>query len=342
MTDDKPYLWIIDSDRRPLAETLDAFNGWSDILYVGPGQVEPEWEQPPDAIFFSAEIAGGATGAAFAELHREAGNVPLLAVTRLRSLAQAVSFFRAGAVDYLSLPLDEDDARERVEAALEKAARQAVQGLLMEIETVDRDPGEISLTLHPAVAEEEEEDILAKLGEDAGGLSGEESPADADPEDEPVPVDGLPIPTLWEELPCGLLVFDSSGNLVFCNSLGLELFGASATAELEDALENGLAGFDARSANHKPLPDNQWPQILALKTRTARSAVVSVLKPDRRRVWLRIDCLPHLVDGRINRLTMTLVNLTGELPPLTATPADETASGPGKRGKTKPRGKRRK
>jgi hypothetical protein len=111
-------------------------------------------------------------------------------------------------------------------------------------------------------------------------------------------------------------VFDSLGNLVFSNNAGLELFGRDTLAGLQDALENSLSAFAAHGLNNKPFPDNQWPHILAVKTRTARSAVVSVETGDKRRAWLRIDCQPHLADGKIARLSMTAVNLTGELPPL--------------------------
>ena len=346
MAEDKPYLWILDSDRTPLAESLEAFDAWADIFYAAPGSAEPDWSRPPAAVFFSAEIAGGANGEPFVALRRLAENAPLLAVARLRSLTQAVSFFRAGVDDYLSLPLEEDEVRERLEAALEKAAARAMEGLVVELEAVDGDPGDVSLSLRPSAGEPGgsfEDDIIAGLDGTAVAAPPEtdRSAADVLPDDEPTPVDGLPIPTLWEELPCGLLVFDSAGNLVFSNSLGLELFGQNSLAELEDALESRRSLFAAHGANHKPLADNQWPQVLALKTRTARSAVVSIEKPDRRRVWLRIDCLPHVAEGRINRLSMTLVNLTGELPPLIV-PREGGVPPPGKREKAKPRSKRRK
>lgn len=335
MADEKPYLWIIDSERLPLAEFLDAFDDWAEFFHVAPGRAEPDWSQPPDAVFCSAEIAGGANGALFSALLKRAAEAPVLVVSRLRSLTQAITYFRAGAMDYLPLPLDGDESRGRFEAALEKRARQAMRELVVELEQVDGDPGDLSLTLRPSdsPAGASEDDILAAL-DGTGDASPESPPTDpaADPEEEsdtpadpdddaPTPVDGLPIPTLWEELPCGLLVFDSAGNLVFSNSLGLDLFGIDSVAELEDALESRRGMFSAHGANHKPLPDNQWPQVLALKTRTARSAVVSIEKPDRRRLWLRIDCLPHVAEGKINRLSMTVVNMTGELPPLSLAPA---------------------
>lgn len=385
MAEDKPYIWILDSDRKPLAECADTFADWADVLYIGPGQIVPDWDEPPDAVIFSAEIAGGVEGQLFGELIGEAGDIPLLAAAKLRSLSQALGYFRAGAADYLPLPLDPEETRDRLYAALEKAAQRTLRGLAVQLEPADPGIGEISLSLKPAAAPEEEDDILAQLSDDLaepadsrndapetpensrdatepeptepvaeqpplpepesepvddGASAPPPQPETAD-EDEPEAVDGLPIPTLWEELPCGLLVFDSAGNLVFSNSLGLDLFGQASLAELGDALENRLAGFNAHAANHRPLPDNQWPQILARKSRTARSAVVSIEKPDNRRLWLRIDCLPHLAEGKINRLTMTVVNLTGELPPLPP-PTTDASAAVGKRPRTKPRGKRRK
>lgn len=344
---DKPLIWLLDSERTPMAQCMEVFDDWADTIHV-PQEESPDWDNPPDAIFFSAECKGGAAGEWFASLSQAAGGIPLVAVARLRSLAQAVAFFRAGAIDYLSLPFDEDDARERLAAALERSAQLALQGVMVELESLDQDPGEISLNLLPSEAIAQDEDILAQLPGN-GATPSQEAPEPpvvpgplptrpVDDDVEPVAVDGLPIPSLWEELPCGLLVFDSSGNMVFSNSLGLELFGYESLAELQEALDNRRAEFAAFGANAKPLPDNQWPHILSAKTRTSRSAVISIEKPDKRRVWLRIDCMPHLSEGKISRLSMTLVNLTGELPGL----AQPSSSVPAKREKGKQKGKRKK
>ncbi len=354
MSDDKPILWIIDSARTPLAASCDAFGAWARYCYYGPDDAIPNPAARPDAVFFSAEIPGGAEGERFDEIAGAAGGAPLLAVSGLRSLAQAVAYFRAGASDFLSLPLDDDDARERFAAAIEKADRQALSAVMVELEALDGDAGDIRLSLALAGPDDDHEDILADLpppvpvfdnapapaelpGDDPPMAAPEEGEAEEPGEgkiDEPEAVDGLPIPTLWEELPCGLVVFDSSGNLVFSNTLALELFGHASMAELQDALENRISSFAAHGANQKPLPDNQWPHALARKARAARSSVVSVERPDKRRVWLRIDCLPHLSEGKITRLSMTLVNLTGELPPLA--PAESEPAKPArKKGKRK-------
>ena len=370
IAENKPLLWILDSERTPLAGCRDLFVKWADCLYVPPGHSLPDWEQAPDAVFFSAEIDGGPHGAFFAALERDAGAIPLLAVTRLRSLAQAVAYFRAGAADYLSIPLEEDDVKERFDASLERAARLAMQNVVMEVEQVDAHAGGVRLALgsgQPAIpagdapqTDKQEEDILAQLPGDGTFSIADEPVADSNAtdaseiecdghnppsspspaeDDEPVAVDGLPIPSLWEELPCGLLVFDSLSNLVFSNRLGLELFGYESLAELQEALENHRESFSAHAANHKPLADNQWPHLLALKTRTARAAVLSLEKPDRRRVWLRVDCMPHITDGKVSRLSMTLANLTGELPPLAAA-KPESPPTPAQRAKRE-RGKQR-
>ncbi len=330
MTNDRPNLWVVDSPRAPLAACLDAFSEWAEYQYFGPDAPLPnEFDNTLDAIFFSAEIQGGADGDLFATLITS--GAPLLAVSSVRSLAQAVAYFRAGVGDYLSLPLDAEDARERCLAAMDKAREQAMPSVMVELEAVDDDAGDISLTISPSnndatTPAAPSEDILADL------------PNQPEDEEEPVAVDGLPIPTLWEELPCGLLVFDSNGNLVFCNQLGLDLFNRPSLADLQEALETDLARFSAYAANHNPLPDNQWPHVLARKTRTARSAVISIETSEKRRAWLRVDCLPHISDGALTRLTMSVINLTGELPPLSlaeqpAAPKKEKAKKRAKRGK---------
>ncbi len=403
----KPSLWLIDSQRAPLknvaAEAGDVFT----CTYLGEDWEVRRPDNPPDAILVAAEIRGGANGNAFGKLLDFAQSAPVLVVTSLRSLAQAVAFFRAGAADYLSLPLDKAVLLERLDAALRRAEQSAMRDWVMQLEPVDADIGDLTLSLTPAESgrtRADDDDILAQLpGGDAagggGGFSSKEAPSEAatstppneatqpndaaqpkpedsapdepkpdepkpdepkpdepkpdepkpdepkpdepkpnEPEaDEPEVVDGLPIPSLWEELPCGLLVFDSAGNMVFANRLGLELFGFPTLAELQEVLENDRGRFAAHGANLRPLPDNQWPQVLAQKSRMARSAVLSIEKPDRRRTWIRIDCLPHLHDGKITRLSMTIVNLTGELPPFN--PRGETAAPPA--GKRDKRGRRR-
>jgi CheY-like chemotaxis protein len=350
MMENRPLVWIYDSERGPLADCPDLFEDWADALYLQYPAPLPEDGETPDAILVSAEIPGGAAGEVFVGLCDAAGSLPVLVLAKLRSLTQALAFFRAGAADYLPLPMEEEELQERLAAALARAERLAMQSVMVELEPVDSDTGEISLNIVSADQDDgqEEVDILAGIvvppperetrkppDDDGARAVADDAPTEhgADGE-EPEAVDGLPIPTLWEELPCGLLVFDSRGNLVFSNSLGLELFGHDSLAELQDALENRLSGFAAHGANHKPLPDNQWPHVLARKSRAARSAVVSVERTDRRRAWLRIDCLPHLAEGKITRLSMTLVNLTGELPPLApAAPAAGRAARPRSRGK---------
>ncbi len=353
-TRERPRLWLIDSGQAHLAGCAGAFLPWADCEGFVWNEREPDWDNPPDAVFFSAEIPGGAQGTFFTALVDGAGPVPLIAVTRVRSLAQALAYFRAGAADYLPLPLVEEEARERFEASQERAARLAVQNMIVEIEQPTADRGEADRE------ERHEEDILAKVPsppssqpaawEDSVAFVNEMplaiSPRKTEAEqgnadDEPIPVDSLPIPTLWEELPCGLLLFDSLSNLVFSNRLALELLGHNTLAELQDALENNPASFAAHGANHKPFPDNQWPHLLAAKTRTPRSAVLSIEQRDKRRAWIRIDCQPHLADGTLARLSMTLVNLTGELPPLQPRESEQPHASAPSRKEKKDRAKRR-
>lgn len=311
MTDlaDKPLVWIIDSPRSPLAESLPVFEACSDYRYFAWNEPLPVEAEAPDAVFFSAEIEGGPGGAEFPRLRDGLAGVPLLACARVRSLAQAVAYFRNGAADYLSLPLDPEETAGRLAAALSGERPPAV---MVELEAVDGDAPEALF----AVSDTEEGPDLAIGGDILAQLSKDESPAIAMNEDdsEPIAVDGLPIPSLWEELPCGLLAFDSEGNLVFSNGLALEMFGFDTLAALQDALDNRRSAFAARGANRKPLPDNQWPHSAAIRARAARHGLLSLERPDRSRVWLRMDCLPHLSDGAITRVTVTLVNMTGEIP----------------------------
>lgn len=321
---EKPLVWVIDSPRTPLAKSFYAFEACSRTVYFIAGQPLPIREFRPDAIVISAEIEGGPYGEVFRELLTSLPGVPVLAAARVRSLAQAVAFFRNGVSDYLSLPLDADEVAERLAAIL--ASGSVANGpVMLEIEPLDGDDAEsLSLSVVDNAAEEDgEEDILARLPvDDETPLPVAELVEPAGDGEEPEPVDGLFIPALWDELPCGLVVFDSQGNLVFANSLAMELFGQTNLAELQDALENRRPSFQAIGTNRKPFPDNQWPHSAAVRARTARHAAVSLLRRDGSRVWVRMDCLPHLSEGSVARLIVTLINMTGEIPePPVAAPA---------------------
>ncbi len=306
---EKPFVWIIDSPRSPLAGSLYAFEDSVEYRYFSHGEPPSPDLTQPDAVFFSAEIEGGPEGGLFSALVEHYPAIPLIAITKVRSLTQAVAFFRAGALDYLSLPLDPNEVAERLDAALTRIANLVAAAVTVELE---------------ALGDELDTELLSALREDGGGPEpefaeladdlGEIDEIDDSDEIEAVPVDGLPIPSLWEELPCGLLVFDSQANLVYANASAFTLLGFDSMGELQDVLENKRSEFNALAMNKKPLPDNKWPHIAAVKTRTERHATISIERTDKTRVWLRMDCLPHLADGALARLTMTLVNMTGEMP----------------------------
>jgi PAS domain-containing protein len=304
----------------------------------------------PDAVFFTADLGeiDGLPG--LEQLRRHLPDTPLLAVARVRSLAQAVDLFRRGVADYLSLPLDLAEVQERLAVAITTANSQ-LAAVTVEFEALDADPGDWRLSLSqveespaaPPLAgeageeaepveetqpveagepvEEKEPGEAARPVEEAEpGEAGEEEEAGETVEKtqpvEPVEaVDSLPVSSLWDELPTGLLVFDAAGSLAYVNRLGLELFGFASLGELRQRLESGLASFAARGPNRKPLPDNHWPHVLAIRSRAERHGLVYLERPSGRRVWLRLDCLPHLHAGVVTRTSVTVVNLTGELPP---------------------------
>ena len=302
----KPLVWIIDSLRGPLAESAAAVGACCGYRYFTSDDSLPDAADAPDAVLFSGEIEGGPGGEAFAYLRQRLAGTPLLACARVRSLAQAVAYFRNGAADYLPLPLDPGEIADRLAAAF---AREVPPAVMVELEALDGDgPDAVSLAVGG-----DDDDILAQLSGEEQAAAGIDD-GNADSESEPVAVDGLPIPSLWEELPCGLLAFDSEGNLVFSNRLAMDMFGFETLGDLQDALDNRRSSFAARGVNRKALPDNQWPHSAAIRARTARHGLVSFERPDGSRVWLRMDCLPHLSGGSLARLTVTLVNMTGEIP----------------------------
>lgn len=319
-TSGTPRLWIIDSVRETLADALPDLENAVECRYFRFGEMLPE-ENLPDAMVVSSDLPGGATGNEFGRLVTEWAQIPVLVASKLRSLTQALAFFRRGAADYLPLPLTVEEWEERIAEALERMnTAAAVSAVLMEVEPV-----------------EDSDDILATLADSDESVAEVDVVPEAVAEQEPEPeaVDGLAIPMMWDELPCGLAVFDSNHNLVFCNQLALDLFGIASLAELQDMLDAHQTDLSAYGQNNKPLPNNQWPHLLAFKSRSSRSGILSLERADKSRVWLRMDCLPHLSDGAVSRLTMTLVNVTGEVPPLHLSTEPKPAAP--KRGKARKR-----
>jgi PAS domain-containing protein len=229
-----------------------------------------------DAIIASDSIAGGPRGAAFTHIRRTFPTRPVLVVAHLRSLATAVGFFRAGVADYLSAPLRAEETRERIEAAIRARAGRGAG------EAPDDEPVEVAVVPAEAVPDA------------AGGPAAQEGNG-------------------WislETLPCAALVFGGDGRLRDANGLALELLGHPGVGGLRLAFDHGLADCAPLDERAAPLAPDRWPVRRALRSGRREAATVGLLRPDRRRVWVRLEVRPRRADGRIRDVIATLSDVT--------------------------------
>lgn len=235
-------------------------------------------EAKPDAFVVCAELPGGAHGEEYRRLAEFAGSTPVVAVAHVRSLSSAIDFFRAGVVDYLPAPLREDEARERILAAIARGrAPRAQEPELVEVEVEFPAGGEIP----------------------PSGTSAAHTAIDGDKISQ-------------ELIPCGFMLLDGEGGLIAANRAALSLFGADS----EDALR-GILARQAETAqpldeNGGPLCPENWPPRKAAREKCHRARTVSVRRTDRTRVWLRIEARPEVSGGRVEHIAVTLSNVTDE------------------------------
>ncbi len=234
-----------------------------------------------DAIVASDSIPGGAQGAAFTHIRRTFPSRPVLVVAHLRSLATAIDFFRAGVADYLPAPLRPEETRERIEVAIRRARGEGAGGGSEEpIEVLVEPAGPSAATAS-----------LSGRHEGNGRIS-------------------------LENLPCAALVFGADGRLREANGLALELLGHPALAGLRQAFDHGLAGYEPLDARAAPLAPERWPIRMALRQGCRAAATLGLLRPDRARVWVRLEAVPRRRHGRIRDVIATLSDLTpGDPPP---------------------------
>ena len=214
----------------------------------------------------NSQAGSGGSPATLLKLRGLFPGAAIIVVARCRSLAAAVEFFRAGAVDYLPAPLSREELRERLYAALTRRERPATVEVEMETSAGDK-----PLT--------------------AAGME-----------------NMLPL----SAIPCGLLLFNAEGALIAANRLALSLLGETDTARLAEAIRHHFEDWDPLDGQGRPLRPEAWPPRRALQEKAARAALVGLRRPDRTRVWLRLEAAPIIHNGRCQEIAMAMVNVTEE------------------------------
>jgi len=119
---------------------------------------------------------------------------------------------------------------------------------------------------------------------------------------------GLELTSLLNSFAHGVVVRDSRGKLVFANTAYEETLGIppkELVSRPEDFTEMGISQADGT-----PFGRSDWPGTVALAGGLVREAAMSVLRPDGRRLWLRVDVTP-VDDARLGKLSITtLIDVT--------------------------------
>jgi signal transduction histidine kinase len=119
---------------------------------------------------------------------------------------------------------------------------------------------------------------------------------------------GLELTSLLNGLAHGVVVRDSRGRLVFANTAYEATLGIPPKELVnrpDDFAEMGITKADGT-----PFGSSDWPGMVALAGGLVSDAAMSVLRPDGRRLWLRVDVTP-VVDARLGKLSITtLIDVT--------------------------------
>lgn len=113
---------------------------------------------------------------------------------------------------------------------------------------------------------------------------------------------------LLDSLAHGVVVRDPRGRLVFANTAYAEILGIppkELVSRPEDFAQMGISKADGT-----PFSPSDWPGTMALAGDAVHDATMSVLRPDGRQLWLRVDVTP-IDDPRLGKLSITtLIDVT--------------------------------
>ena len=311
-------------------------------------------EDPPECpepalLLVSAELPGGAAGDAWMRLRQRYPAPPAVAVSRTRSFARAVEFFRAGADDFLALPLDPSEFSSRLRSLLQRRAAKTIPpagpaespaardarfaaptdgdeaepvevtvewpGPPPQAAPAEAAPSQAAPNPPPPDAAAGDEDVLSSMA--GAELAAEPDVPPAAPEaggdDVLAELDRVEDAWAWlEAAPCGWIVLDADGAARLANPAALRLLGAEDAARAARLLAGDWASLEAELAPGRPAAPSANPAARAARDKAARALTARVRRPDGTRVWLRFECAPWRRRGRFAGVAAVIVNVTAE------------------------------
>lgn len=107
---------------------------------------------------------------------------------------------------------------------------------------------------------------------------------------------------LLDALPCAVAVRDSSGRLIFANRPYREIVGIPPPGVVRGPSD--MAPLRIADKKGRPIEPSEWPATAALAKRETRDLTVSIIRPDGRKSWLRVDARA-IQDQALGTLTVT-------------------------------------
>ncbi len=285
-----PMLLVCDSPGFLLEDMLPLFRGLGyECCYVPDPDELSGTDMMTDVVIVSASIKGGPHGTAFANLRRKFSRRPLMVIAHVRSLSTAIEFFRAGADDYLPAPLTPEEARRRIQSAISKFA-----------DNDGHDSGDDRGGVGCGSASRDAENAVVCKRESV--LHDNQEPV--------VMAGGMLDKTTLDLLSCGVLVCDHENRLRHSNPAALSLLGQPTESALSIAVADPIGVLKAVDCQARPLPLKSWPPLQAAVVKASRGGTFGLMRPDNSRVWVRMEALPMIRDGRVDAVIVTIFNIT--------------------------------
>ena len=118
----------------------------------------------------------------------------------------------------------------------------------------------------------------------------------------------LALEDVLDPLLCAVVVRDSSGRLVIANKAYEEILGFRPPEVVRSS--NELPSLSITDVEGKPLGPTDWPAAAVLAGRPVSDLTLSLLRPDGRKVWLRVDAA-RIEKAQLGILTVsTFIDVT--------------------------------
>lgn len=113
---------------------------------------------------------------------------------------------------------------------------------------------------------------------------------------------------LLTRLPCGVVVFGSDQRVTEVNPMAERMLGVTGVEAVQSRLADCAALCNPKGQHDRDAKN--WPVPRAFREKILRSVTLSLERPDRTRIWVRVEAAPVLSGGQVERVVTSLTNIT--------------------------------